>query len=105
MRNSIIANSATGGDCATTGGTLNIQNTLVEDSGCGITNGVNGNKTGDPDLGSFTSGYFPLNSTSTGQLTPGTMRCFQRTPATSIAIATRRKPSPSINGVRASRAS
>jgi CSLREA domain-containing protein len=48
IRNSIIANS-NGLDC-NNGGTLNIEYSLVEDGSCGVTNGVNNNLTGDPNL-------------------------------------------------------
>jgi CSLREA domain-containing protein len=49
VRNSIIANS-NGLDC-NSGGTVNIQNSLVEDGSCGVTSGVNGNLIDDPNLG------------------------------------------------------
>jgi CSLREA domain-containing protein len=49
VRNSIIANSV-GSDC-TVNFSLNIQHSLVEDGSCGVTNGINNNKTGDPNLG------------------------------------------------------
>lgn len=56
LYNSILANS-TGGDCVGSG---NIQHTLITDGSCDVTSGV-GNKTGDPNLGAFTNGYYPLN--------------------------------------------
>lgn len=49
--NSIVANSS-GGDCASSNSTLTISYSLIEDGSCGITNGVNGNLTGDPLLDS-----------------------------------------------------
>jgi CSLREA domain-containing protein len=50
-RNSIIANS-TGGDCSKVStATVSFQDSLVENGSCGVTNGVNGNRTGDPLLG------------------------------------------------------
>ena len=54
LRNSIIANSINGGDCAADGGPVTGSNNLIEDasSACGLTNGVNGNIIGvDPNLG------------------------------------------------------
>lgn len=69
LRNTIIANSASGGDCVgTLGGTNN--NNLIEDTGanaCGLTNGVNGNIIGaDPNLGALTGSpaYLPLTAGS-----------------------------------------
>ncbi len=50
LNNSIVANS-TGGDCVQVGGTVNTSHSLVEGGGCGVTNGVNGNRAGvDPAL-------------------------------------------------------
>jgi uncharacterized repeat protein (TIGR01451 family) len=48
--NTIIANSTIGTECHNSG-TINIQNSLVEDGSCGVTAGANNNLTGDPDLG------------------------------------------------------
>ncbi|MCS6938046.1 MAG: hypothetical protein NZM94_02170, partial [Roseiflexus sp.] len=68
LRNTIIANSASGGDCVgALSGTNN--NNLIEDNGnaCGLTNGVNGNIIGqDPNLGALTGSpaYFPLTAGS-----------------------------------------
>jgi hypothetical protein len=66
LNNSILANSTAGGDCGVITGTVSATNTLIEDNTCGITNGVNGNKTGDPNLGALTGSpaYFPLNAGS-----------------------------------------
>jgi CSLREA domain-containing protein len=50
LRNSILADNISGGQCSDAGGANNIQNSLIEGGGCGITNGVNGNLTGDPAL-------------------------------------------------------
>ncbi len=65
IKNTIIANSASGGDCAGTLSGSNINN-LIEDStnACGLSNGVNGNIIGvDPNLGTLTGSpaYYPLN--------------------------------------------
>lgn len=49
LYNSIIANTISGGDCENQY-QINVQNSLIEDGTCGITNGVNGNLTGDPAL-------------------------------------------------------
>jgi hypothetical protein len=49
--NSILANNSGGsGDCVSFIGPLDVQRTLIKNGGCGITNGVNGNLTGDPAL-------------------------------------------------------
>ncbi|MFN8531109.1 MAG: Calx-beta domain-containing protein [Anaerolineae bacterium] len=61
--NSILANQVRGLNCKNSG-TITIQNTLIEDGSCGITNGTNGNLTGDPSLGTFSGVYYPLNSGS-----------------------------------------
>ena len=58
LRNTIVANSTTGGDCSgtvTDGG-----NNIVEDNTCGFSGGV------DPNLGALTGSpaYFPLNAGS-----------------------------------------
>ncbi len=50
LRNSILANSNSGGDCNSSV-SVDMQNSLIEDGSCGITNGQNGNLTGDPMLG------------------------------------------------------
>lgn len=53
LNNSIVANSTSGGDCSRVSGTVNAQNSLIED-GLGCVNGTNtNNKTGDPNLGTF----------------------------------------------------
>lgn len=64
LKNTIIANSPSGGDCMGTLSGTNINN-LIKDSlhACGLTNGVNGNIIGhDPNLGRLTGSpaYFPL---------------------------------------------
>ncbi|BCW92568.1 MAG: hypothetical protein KatS3mg007_0462 [Thermoanaerobaculum sp.] len=64
IKNTIIANSTSGGDCAGTLSGSNINN-LIEDSTnvCGLINGVDGNIIGvDPNLGPLTGSpaYFPL---------------------------------------------
>ena len=51
INNSIIANSASGGDCGRSNGTINAEYSLIED-GLGCVNGTNQNNlTGDPKLG------------------------------------------------------
>lgn len=65
LKNIIIANSPSGGDCVGSLSGLQINN-LIEDSvhACGLTNGSNGNIIGqDPKLGALTGSpaYFPLN--------------------------------------------
>lgn len=52
INNSILADSTSGGDCGGYG-TFNVSYSLIEDGGCGITNGVNNNLTGDPLLGAL----------------------------------------------------
>ncbi|GBC84338.1 hypothetical protein HRbin11_00763 [bacterium HR11] len=71
LKNTIIANSTSGGDCGQLGGTVDptSKNNLIEDSAhaCGLVNGVNGNVIGvDPMLGTPTGSpaYFPLNPDS-----------------------------------------
>ncbi len=55
LKNVIIANSTSGGDCVTDIGTLNAQNSLIED-GLTCVNGTNTNNlTGDPVLGALTN--------------------------------------------------
>ena len=63
IQNSIIANNTGGGADCETAGSPTIQYTLIKDGSCGITSGVNGNLTGDPDLGTLTGSpaYYPLN--------------------------------------------
>ncbi len=66
LKNTIIANSTSGGDCVNLGTVSPSNNNLIEDStnACGLTNGVNGNIIGsDPNLGALTGSpaYFPLN--------------------------------------------
>ncbi|OAN47222.1 hypothetical protein A6A03_00300 [Chloroflexus islandicus] len=68
LRNTIIANSASGGDCVGTLTGAN-NNNLIEDNtnACGLTNGANGNIVGqDPQLGTLTGSpaYFPLTAGS-----------------------------------------
>ncbi len=51
LNNSIIADRVSGGvDCFNIASTVTVQKTLIVDASCGITNGVNGNLTGDPAL-------------------------------------------------------
>jgi hypothetical protein len=51
LQNSIIANSTSGGgDCVRFLSTVTAQNSLMEDGGCGVAQGINGNLTGDPAL-------------------------------------------------------
>jgi parallel beta-helix repeat protein/predicted outer membrane repeat protein len=69
LKNVIIANSVSGGDCVNDSSTLNASssNNLIESGGCGLANGVSGNIIGsDPNLGSLTGSpaYFPLNTGS-----------------------------------------
>jgi len=61
LNNSILANSL-GSDCYLAGGTFNLAFSLIEDGTCGVVNGVNGNRTGDPNLGALTGSpaYYPL---------------------------------------------
>ena len=68
VQNSIIANNTGGGTDCETAGSPTIQYSLIEDGGCGITSGVNGNLTGDPSLGTLTGSpaYYPLNADSIG---------------------------------------
>ncbi|MEZ0395827.1 MAG: sortase [Anaerolineales bacterium] len=68
LKNTLIANSTSGGDCVGSLSGSNINN-LIEDSSnaCGLTHGVNGNIIGfDPILGALTGSpaYFPLNPLS-----------------------------------------
>ncbi len=52
LNNSIVANSTSGGSCSNNGGgVIIVSYSLVEDGGCGVVNGVDGNLTGDPLLG------------------------------------------------------
>ena len=62
IHNSIVANNSLG-DCSSSG-TATVQYSLIEAGGCGITNGVNGNLTGDPDLGTYIPERYPLNAGS-----------------------------------------
>jgi len=50
IRNTTLADNIGGGECVLIGGTAAVQNTLIEDGSCGVVNGVNGNRTGDPLL-------------------------------------------------------
>lgn len=52
LSNTIVANS-TGGDCSISGGSLSADHSLIEDGGCGVSAGSNGNLTGDPALASL----------------------------------------------------
>ena len=66
LYNTIIAGSTSGSDCSYTSGSLSLQYTLIADGSCSIPDGVNGNLTGDPDLGTLTGSpaYYPLNAGS-----------------------------------------
>jgi hypothetical protein len=50
LKNSIIANNS-GGNCTNFSGTVTATNSLVQDGECDVTNGTNGNLTGNPGLG------------------------------------------------------
>ncbi|MEJ5224922.1 MAG: S-layer homology domain-containing protein [Anaerolineales bacterium] len=69
LKNTIVANSTGGGDCANAGD-VRANNNLIEDTlslACGLANGVNGNITGqDPNLGTLVNipSYFLLNTGS-----------------------------------------
>ncbi len=66
VNNSIVANSTSGSDCVLSSGTINAQNSLIED-GLSCVNGTNTNNlTGDPDLGTLTGSpaHYPLNAGS-----------------------------------------
>jgi predicted outer membrane repeat protein len=68
LKNTLIANSPSGGDCVGTLSGSNINN-LIEDSSnaCGLSHGSNGNIVGvDPNLGALigSPAYFPLNAGS-----------------------------------------
>ncbi|WP_322489719.1 choice-of-anchor Q domain-containing protein [Chloroflexus sp.] len=66
LRNTIIANSTSGGDCV--GVLTGANNNLIEANAnaCGLTNGANGNIIQDPQLGTLTGSpaYFPLTAGS-----------------------------------------
>jgi CSLREA domain-containing protein len=69
LKNTIIANSPSGGDCvgALTGTNINNLIESIGSNACGLTNGVNWNIIGyDPNLGTLTGSpaYFPLNAGS-----------------------------------------
>jgi hypothetical protein len=66
LNNSIIANSTDGGDCSINNSSVAAAFSLIEDGSCGIVNGNNGNRTGDPGLGALTGNpaYHPLNAGS-----------------------------------------
>ncbi|MEZ5426257.1 MAG: choice-of-anchor Q domain-containing protein [Pyrinomonadaceae bacterium] len=69
--NSIVANSIGAPDCYIIADiTINFQNSLVEDGSCGVINGVNGNRTGDPNLGPLQNNGGP---TPTHALLPGSI--------------------------------
>ncbi len=61
LRNSIVANSTAGGECATLFATTNAQFSLIEGGLSCVSGMSSNNKTADPGLGSLTGGYFPLN--------------------------------------------
>jgi hypothetical protein len=69
LNNAIVANS-TGGDCVLDAGTINAQNSLIED-GLACVNGTNSNNlTGDPNLGLLQNNGGP---TETRALLPGSI--------------------------------
>ncbi|MEZ4705573.1 MAG: choice-of-anchor Q domain-containing protein [Caldilineaceae bacterium] len=65
LNNSIIVSGGTP-QCQNNGGTVTARYSLIKDGSCGITNGVDGNLTGDPNLGALTGSpaYFPLGINS-----------------------------------------
>jgi CSLREA domain-containing protein len=68
LNNNIVANSTNGGDCRRIAGTINAQNSLIED-GLNCVNGTNSNNlTGDPLLGALADNG---GSTQTMALLPG----------------------------------
>ena len=70
LKNTIIANSASGGDCFRSGGTVNASFSLIEDGSCGVVGGVDNNKTGDPNLDGLAGNGGP---TETHKLLPGSI--------------------------------
>ncbi|MCB0110237.1 MAG: SMP-30/gluconolactonase/LRE family protein, partial [Caldilineaceae bacterium] len=66
LNNSIIAGNASSRMCTINSATVTVRNSLIEDGSCGITDGVDGNLTGDPSLGTLTGSpaYFPLDLSS-----------------------------------------
>jgi CSLREA domain-containing protein len=65
LKNTIIANSTSGGDCAIASGALTGTHNLIMDSSnaCGLINGVNGNLIGsDPLLGPFANNGGPTST-------------------------------------------
>ncbi|MBL8132527.1 MAG: hypothetical protein JNL42_11775 [Anaerolineae bacterium] len=83
LNNSILADSLSNADCGGTVATANFS--LVEDGGCGVVNGVNGNKTGDPKLGALTGSppvhplliTSPAINTGSNALIPGSVQIDQ----------------------------
>ncbi len=68
IRNSIVDHVGPGQDCAhSSGGSVNIQGSLIGDGSCGVTAGVNGNLVGDPMLAALADNGGP---TQTMALTP-----------------------------------
>ena len=67
LKNTIIANSASGGDCFSAAA-FSASYSLVEDGSCGVVGGVDNNKTGDPNLGSLQNNG---GATRTHALLPG----------------------------------
>jgi hypothetical protein len=61
LNNGIVANNSaiSGSDCS---GGMTASYSLVEDGSCGVVDGVSGNRTGDPNLGTLTGNpaYYPL---------------------------------------------
>ncbi len=71
LHNTVIANSTGGGDCRqNTTVTFSASHSLVEDGGCGVVNGVNNNRTGDPNLGPLADNG---GATKTHALLPGSI--------------------------------
>ena len=61
INNSIFADASSTGDCYSYG-TATVNYSLIADHSCGVSGGVNGNLTGDPELGDLTGSpaYYPL---------------------------------------------
>lgn len=69
INNTIVANNLQGGDCSFLGGSPIISHSLIKDGSCGVSDGVNGNRSGvDPMLGPLQNNGGP---TKTHALLPG----------------------------------
>jgi CSLREA domain-containing protein len=69
LKNTIIANSTSGGDCVGTAKSPDSVNNLIEDgsNACGLTNGTNGNIVGaDPDLAALADNGGPTQTMALG---------------------------------------